>query len=83
MSIQEQMKAKLLDSGIPAKQINVYGSQIVITALSRNTIMRWTTLLSRFASIKAVKESVDYTKENQNTVLRPTTIKVWRVWATI
>ena len=82
-TIQEQMKAKLEATGIPAKEIRCYGSQIMVTAWSYNAAERWAALLAKFSTVKSVKASVDYAKENTNTVLRPSTVNVWRVWATI
>jgi hypothetical protein len=83
MTVQEQMTLKLSECGIPAKEIKCYGSQIMITALSKSAAEKWVSLLSQFARIRGVTESTDYCKENRNTVLLPSTVKVWRVWATV
>ncbi len=80
---QQRMKAKLESCGIPAKRVDVYGSQIMITAWSRGAAEKWASLLSRFAKVSRVIESMDYAKENKNTVLLPSAVKVWRVGATI
>ncbi len=83
MTIQEQMQAKLAVTGIPAKEIKCYGSQIMITAWSRDAAERWVMFLAKFSKVQAVKESTDYAKENHNTVLLPSRVSVWRVWSTI
>jgi hypothetical protein len=83
MTVQEQMQARLAQAGIPYKEIHCYGSQIMVTAWGRPAAEKWASFLARFAKVKAMKESLDYNEENKNTVLRPTTHKVWRVWATI
>lgn len=83
MTLQEQMQVTLQQSGIPAKEIRVYGSQIVITAYSRQAAQRWASLLARFAKVRGIVESRDYAKKNTNTVLRPSTVNVWRIGATL
>ncbi len=83
MTIQEKMHASLVKAGIPYKEIHCYGSQIVITSWSRDAADRWANLLTRFSTVRGIIPSVDYAKENKNTVLRPSTIKVWRTFACI
>jgi hypothetical protein len=83
MSPQEKIQALLSKSGIPAKEIKCYGSQIMITAFCRDSAAKWARLLSRFATVKNTVKTIDYCKENKNTVMLPSAIEVWRVWATI
>lgn len=83
MTPQQQMAAKLAECGIPAKEIKCYGSQIMITAWSREAINRWVLLLSKFATVRSTVESIDECKVNKNSVMLPSVVKVWRVWATI
>lgn len=83
MTPQQQMKAKLESVGLPFKEINVYGNQIMVTSHCRETAERWAGLLRRFAKIKAIGPGIDDAKVNRNTVLVPSVVKVWRTWATI
>jgi hypothetical protein len=83
MTPQQQIKAKLAAVGIPYKEINCYGSQIIVTAWSRDAASKWASLLGKFSTVKNVVKSVDYAKKNKNTVLLPSVVTVWRVWATI
>ena len=83
MTIQETMRDKLLQAGIPAKEIKCYGSQIMVTAFSLDAAQRWQGLLSQFCSKVRSGKSFDYLKENKNTVLRPSRMDVWRVWGTV
>jgi hypothetical protein len=83
MNIQEQMREKLLKTGIPAKEVKCYGSQIMVTTYGLAAAQRWHSLLGNFCSKVRSGQSVDYNAENRNTVLRPTTHKVWRVWGTL
>lgn len=82
-TVQEMMKTTLLRSGIPAKGINVYGNQIVVTAWSLTAANKWASLLTKFATVRGTVESMDYCKENKNTVMLPSAVKVWRVFARI
>ena len=82
-AIAQQMKEKLSQSGIAFKNIECYGSQIVITSYCRDSADKWALLLTRFAKVRGVIESLDEAKANKNTVLLPTTTKVWRTFAAI
>lgn len=82
-TLQARIKATLGKLGIPAKQVDCYGSQIVVTSQSRDTADRWALALGKFATVRGTLESFDEAVENKNTVLRPTMIKVWRTYATI
>jgi len=85
MTIQTQMQAMLEKTGIPARRIHCYGSQIMITCIARDTAQKWAGLLNKFASKVRVGEGMDdtadaekYPNERRNHV-----IKVYRVWATV
>lgn len=81
---QQKMQAALAKSGIPAKEIKVYGSQIMITAWSFEAAQKWASLLKKLNPSKIrTGQGIDYAKENKGTNLCPSTIKVWRVWATL
>ena len=83
MTPQQAIQAKLGTVGIPAKEIRVYGSQIMITAWSEGAARKWARLLAQFATVKAMKESVEYTKVNAGGCLNPSTYRVWLVWAVL
>jgi hypothetical protein len=78
---QSKIKSLLEKSGIHAKEIRVYGSQIMITCLSQNTAKKWADLCGKFATVKAVFESVDENKKV--TATSGKYHKVWRVAACI
>lgn len=82
-TLQERMKAKLAEAGIPARRIDVYGSQIMITCMSRKTANRWSSLVSKFATVRNVFESVDETADADRfpNERQKHTVKVWRVAA--
>lgn len=81
--LQQQMKAKLEQLGVPFKQVECYGSQIVVTSHCRETADRWAALLSRFSRVKGVIETYDDAVINRNTVLLPSKVKVFRTFAVI
>lgn len=83
MTPQQQIKATLEKSGIPFKEVEVYGSQIVITAWSVDAANKWAGLVSKFATMRGITESLDYNQENKNTCLLPSAHKVWRVFGRI
>lgn len=81
MTAQERIKELLGKSGIPAKEIKVFGSQILITCYGRPAADRFVSLLAQFATVRGMVESFDYNEVNRNTVLQLTKHKVWRVGA--
>lgn len=83
MTPQEKIKAKLEQTGIPAEEIKVYGSQIMITARCFDTANRWASVLCRFSHVRGPIQSFAYNKVNQNTCLRPSTHEVWLVAGTM
>jgi hypothetical protein len=84
MTVQAQIKALLSKSGIPAKEIEVYGSQIVITSAGEASARKWAALIAKFAKIRGVIEAYDEVKQpTTGTCLHPQMVKVWRVFAAI
>ena len=80
---QQRMQATLAKSGIPSREIRVYGSQIMVTCGCRDTADKWASLLVRFATVRAVFEAWDEATQNRGTTLKPSMVKVWRVAARI
>lgn len=88
MTIQQQMKATLEKAGIPFREIQCYGSQIVITSQSEATAKKWAALLSKFAKVRGVikslddrKTAVDYQEGMSAKQMRY--VDVWRTFAVI
>lgn len=79
MTPQQKMKAKLESLGLPYKQIDVYGSQIMVTALGEETANKWHSILSKFTTSKRPVRSIAYNKVNTNTVLLPDVHTVWLI----
>ena len=81
---QEAMKAKLAQCGIPAKKIEVYGSQIVITSYCKVSALKWAKLIRSFARVRMdALKCLDDAVVNKGTNLNPTTVTVWRTYARI
>jgi len=84
MTTQERMKDRLQRLGIGYREVQVYGSQIVITCISHDTAERWAMTLARFAKVRGIVKSIDYHQSpTRGTVLSPQVIPVFRVFATI
>lgn len=81
MTIQAQIKATLAKAGIPSREIEVYGSQIVITSACRDTAQKWGELLGKFAKVRGIVETIDEAKVQKGTCLNRTYVKVWRTFA--
>lgn len=81
-AVTDKIRATLERVGLPYKEIQVYGSQIVITSHCRETAERWAGLVAKFATVRrAALECADDAKVNKGTCLRPTKVKVWRTYA--
>jgi len=79
--LRDKMKSKLEQVGLPYKSIDVLGDRIIITCLGQDTLDKWISVIHpSIARFKGKVESIDYAKKNQNTMLLPSTIKVWRAW---
>lgn len=83
MNPQAEMKAALAKFPIPSKEIEVYGSQIVITCWSRGAAEKWAHAVSKFATFRGIVETFDDCKENKKTCLNPSSVKVWRTFAAV
>ena len=80
---QQRMADTLRQVGLPYKGINVYGRQIVVTSHCRDTAEKWAGVLAQFAQIRAVVPAIDYAQDNKKTVMRPSTVRVWRTFARV
>jgi hypothetical protein len=84
LSIQQQLKAQLEQVGLPYKQIECYGSQIVITSHCQDTANKWASVLAKVATVRrAALESRDEAAEQKGTCLNRTYVKVWRTYAVV
>lgn len=90
MTPQQKMQEALGLCGIPAKEIKCYGSQIVITAWSRDAAEKRASLVARFATFRGIVESVEYTRDpshftkaNPGLVKSAFTHPVWRVFGRV
>ena len=83
MTKQQKLAAILGRAGIPARNIECYGLQIVVTCASLQAADKWANLLSTFAKVRGVVNSYDYAAKNTNTVMRPSMVPVVRVFAKI
>lgn len=83
-TLQQKMKAMLEKTGLPYKEIEVYGRQIVVTCWSRDAAEKWAHLLTRFAKFRGITHSVDEAKDQANRkTLGPKIIEVWRAFAAV
>jgi hypothetical protein len=81
---QETMKKKLEELPIPSKEIRVYGSQIMVTCWSLAAAKKWHGVLRKLSPERLrIGPGTDYAKENKGTNLLPSTIQVYRVWASL
>lgn len=82
-AIQDQMKATLQGAGIAHKQIEVYGSQIVVTSHCLKTAEAWAVFLAKFSRVRGITQSFDEAVTNKGTCMNPTQLRVWRTFAAI
>lgn len=83
MSKQAQMKALLERTGIAHKEIQCYGSQIVVTSHCADTANKWAQLLGKFAKVRGVIKSIDEAKIQNDPRVNTKYVDVWRTFAVI
>jgi len=90
MTPQQQMKELLAKVDIPAKTIECYGSQIVVTAWSDEAARKWAAVLNRFAEVRGIVKTIEKTKDpsgyfaaNPGLVKSTFVHDVWRVFARV
>jgi hypothetical protein len=84
--IQQQMKATLEKTGLPFREIEVYGRQIVVTSGCEDTARKWASLLGKFAKVRGITHSVDERKTPvpyQGSMMQMKYVPVWRTFAAI
>lgn len=82
--ISARIKAKLSQSGIPAKEIKVLGTNIIITAWSEDAAKRWASLLANFSTIRGIVKSIDDNVSNKpGQCVGRKYHDVWRTFAVI
>lgn len=83
-TIQQAMKAKLEGAGLPFKQIQVYGSQIVVTTVAHDSANRWSQFLAKFSKVRGITESLDEKHDaTHGTPPSKKYTRVHRVFATV
>jgi len=83
MTPQKKMEAALRKIGLPYSEIKCYGSQITVECGGHKTASRWSVLLSEFATVRGVVETVKENATNAGTVLNPSKHRVFRVYAQV
>ena len=73
---QAKLRATLIASGLPCKEISCYGNQIVVTSYSHDAANNWSQLLGKFAWVRGTVQSYDDAAKGGY-------IKVWRTFAAV
>ena len=74
------MKSKLETLGLPFVEIEVFGSQILITCKCRESANRWTGVVKQFATLRGVAPGQNMVKDTAD-IARHRYYDVWRVHA--
>jgi len=78
-----QIQAILEGINLPSREIRCYGSQVTVECLSQETCQKWAEVISKFATVRAIIESLAYTQKNTNLSSNPSTMTVYRLYAKI
>ena len=62
MTTQQKIKATLETAGLPFRDIQCYGTQIVVTSQSDEAARKWAVLLGKFAKVRGITKSLDERK---------------------
>lgn len=83
MTTQEKLSDTLYKTGIPAKEIKCYGSQIMITAWSLDAANKWVGVLQAIGKVRKPVKSTEQSKVNLDSRRSASYHEVWLVWGTI
>lgn len=83
MTTQEKLKQRLEQFGIPYREIKVYGSQITVETYGREAADKFASIIANFATIRGLLETTVDAKENKGSVMNPTKIRIYRLYARI
>lgn len=83
MSAQQKIKELLGKAGIAHKEIQVYGSQIVVTCWCEDAAKKFSDVIAKFANIRGIIKSLDENKDNEKRINMKKYHEVYRVFATI
>lgn len=79
---RERLEKIFRTGGVAFKEVNAFGSQVIVTCWSETMARKAARLLQRGSfTLRGVVKSADYNQKNEGTCLRPTTHVVWRVGA--
>jgi hypothetical protein len=81
---QQKMSSLLSNVSIPHKEVHCYGRQIVVTCWGIEAAKQYGALLSKAGlQVKKIIKTIDRNIVNKNTILKPSTHTVYRVFATV
>lgn len=80
-NIGQEIKELLAAGEIATKEVVAFGSQVHITCRCRKTAEKVARIMQAGGfTLGRLFELLDYAKKNKGTCLRPTMVRVWRVW---
>lgn len=80
---QERMRSLLFQTGIPAKEVKCYGSQIMVTAWSLDAANQWVSVLRKIAKVRKPVETKEQNLVNHDSRRSASYHNVWLVWGTL
>ena len=83
MTLEQKIKQRLEQFKIPHREIKVYGSQITVETYGREAAEKFASVITNFAKIRGLIETTVDAKENQGSVMNPTKIRIYRLYARI
>jgi hypothetical protein len=80
-TINERFAKLFKGAAIPVKEINAFGTRVIVTCWTEGAARKVARLLTKGSfAVDGLKESVDYKVEGRDTN-QPKVMRVWRVWA--
>jgi len=86
MNIQSQIKDLLNTVDLPSREIKVYGSQITVECASLSSCQEFAKVISKFATIRKIIESLvetEHSKEHNLNAVGKKYFTVYRLYAII
>jgi hypothetical protein len=78
-----EMKQKMESLGIPYKNIDVYGGQIIVTVKSRSACTQWNSVIRKIATVRKIVYVNEANKHIDEGRMYPRVTKVYKIFAQI
>ena len=75
----QKLQVKMESLSLPRKSIRVIGASVIVTCHSPAAAEKWALLMTRFMTVRGIRETWEYASVNTQSNLCASKVKVWNV----